>query len=250
MPAAPRPTLFLSDLHLSPERPEALAAFDAFAAGPARGASAVYILGDLFDWWVGDDQMADPFVAKIVASLAAIRAAGVPVFVGRGNRDFLLGERFAAAAGATLLPDFLVVDAGGVPTLLCHGDELCTDDTEYQAYRARMRNPETQARLLRLPYFVRRALAWWLRRKSRNDKALKAESIMDVAIDAVEDAFRAHGVTRMIHGHTHRPARHEHAVDGMARERFVLADWHDRGQYLASDANGIHLREVRGQTRS
>ena len=109
---------------------------------------------------------------------------------------------------------------------------------------------ETQARLLRLPYFVRRALAWWLRRKSRNDKALKAESIMDVAIDAVEDAFRAHGVTRMIHGHTHRPARHEHAVDGTARERFVLADWHDRGQYLASDANGIHLREVRGQIRS
>jgi len=248
MPAVPRPTLFLSDLHLSPERPEALAAFHAFATGPARGASAVYILGDLFDWWVGDDQMADPFVAKIVASLAAIRAAGVPVFVGRGNRDFLLGERFAAAAGATLLPDFLVVDAGGVPTLLCHGDELCTDDTEYQAYRARMRNPQTQARLLRLPYFLRQALAWWLRRKSRNDKALKAESIMDVAIGAVEDAFRAHGVTRMIHGHTHRPARHEHAVDGTARERFVLADWHDRGQYLAADADGIHLREVEGQT--
>ena len=248
MPADPRPTLFLSDLHLSPDRPEALAAFDAFAAGPARAAAAVYILGDLFDWWVGDDQMADPFVAKIVASLAAIRAAGVPLFVGRGNRDFMLGERFAAASGATLLPDFVVVNAGGVRTLLCHGDELCTDDTEYQAYRARVRNPETQARLLRLPYFARRALAWWLRRKSRNDKALKAESIMDVATGAVEEAFRTHGVTRMIHGHTHRPARHEHAVDGTGRERFVLADWYDRGQYLAADADGIHVREVKGQT--
>ena len=244
MPADPRPTLFLSDLHLSPDRPEAFAAFDAFAAGPARAAAAVYILGDLFDWWVGDDQMADPFAAKVVASLAAIHAAGVPLFVGRGNRDFILGERFAAAAGATLLPDFLVVNAGGVPTLLCHGDELCTDDVEYQAYRARMRNPETQARLLRLPYFARRALAWWLRRKSRNEKALKAESIMDVAAGAVEDAFRAHGVTRMIHGHTHRPARHEHAVDGTTRERFVLADWHDRGQYLAVDADGVHVREI------
>jgi len=244
MPADPRPTLFLSDLHLSPDRPEALAAFHAFAAGPARTAAAVYILGDLFDWWVGDDQMADPFVAKIVASLAAIRAAGVPLFVGRGNRDFMLGERFAAASGATLLPDFVVVNAGGVYTLLCHGDELCTDDTEYQAYRARVRNPETRARLLRLPYFARRALAWWLRRKSRNDKALKAESIMDVATGAVEDAFRAHGVTRMIHGHTHRPARHEHTVDGMKRERFVLADWHDRGQYLAADADGIQVREI------
>jgi UDP-2,3-diacylglucosamine hydrolase len=238
------PTLFLSDLHLSPDRAGVAEAFHRFCAGPARDAAAVYVLGDLFDWWVGDDQMADPFVAEIVASLAAIRAAGVPLFVGRGNRDFMLGERFAAASGATLLPDYVVVNAGGVPTLLCHGDELCTDDVEYQAYRARMRNPETQARLLRLPYFARRALAWWLRRKSRNDKALKAESIMDVAAGAVDDAFRAHGVARMIHGHTHRPARHAHAVDGTARERYVLADWHDRGHYLAVDADGVHVREI------
>ena len=245
MPAAARPTLFLSDLHLSPDRPGALAAFHAFAAGPARAAEAVYILGDLFDWWVGDDQMADPFVASVVASLAGISAAGVPLFVGRGNRDFLLGARFAKAAGATLLPDFTIVNPGGVRTVLCHGDELCTEDTEYQAYRARMRDPATQARLLRLPYFVRRVIASWLRRKSRNDKALKAESIMDVADDAVVTALREQAALRMIHGHTHRPARHEHAVDGTTRERYVLADWHDHGHYLAVDDAGVHVRELR-----
>ncbi len=237
-------TLFLSDLHLSPDRPVALAAFHAFAAGPARQAAGVYILGDLFDWWVGDDQMQVPFVAKVVVSLRGIADAGIPLYVGHGNRDFLLGERFARATGATLLPDFIVVDAGGTRTLLCHGDELCTGDVEYQHYRARMRSPDTQARLLRLPYAVRRLIAWSLRRRSRNDKALKAESIMDVTPDAVDAAFRAHDVTRMIHGHTHRPARHEHNVDGALRERHVMADWHDRGHYLAVDAQGVHVKEI------
>lgn len=238
------PTLFLSDLHLSPERPSALAAFHAFAAGPARSAAAVYILGDLFDWWVGDDQMREPFIAAIVASLRAIADAGVPLYIGRGNRDFLLGDAFARATGATLLPDFVVVDAGGTRTLLCHGDELCTDDVRYQAYRARVRDPVTQARMLRLPYFVRRVVAAWMRRKSRSEKALKPESIMDVAQAAVGAAFREHDVTRMIHGHTHRPARREHVVDGATRERYVMADWHDRGHYLAVDADGVHVREI------
>ena len=241
-----RPTLFLSDLHLSPERPAALAAFHAFAAGPARTAAAVYILGDLFDWWVGDDQMADPFAASVVTSLHGITSAGVPLFVAHGNRDFMMGPRFATATGAALLPDFVVVDLHGTRTLLCHGDELCTDDTEYQAYRARMRDPATQARLLRLPYFVRRGIAWWLQRKSRSEKALKPESIMDVAAGAVVAAFAQHDTRRMIHGHTHRPARHEHQVDGSVRERFVLADWHDRGHYIAVDDTGVHEREING----
>jgi UDP-2,3-diacylglucosamine hydrolase len=240
------PTLFLSDLHLSPERPAALAAFHAFAAGPALAGAAVYILGDLFDWWVGDDQMADPFAASVVTSLRGISSAGVPLFVAHGNRDFMLGQRFAAATGATLLPDFIVVDLHGTRTLLCHGDELCTDDTEYQAYRARMRDPATQARLLRLPYFVRRGIAWWLQRKSRSEKALKPESIMDVAAGAVVEAFARHDARRMIHGHTHRPARHEHQVDGSVRERFVLADWHDRGHYIAVDGAGVHVRDISG----
>jgi len=181
-----KPTLFLSDLHLSPDRPEALRAFHAFAAGPARDAAAVYMLGDIFDWWVGDDQIRIPFVADVVKSMRGISDAGVALYVGHGNRDFLIGERLAQAAGARLLPEIVVLDLHGVRTLLCHGDQLCTDDVEYQAFRARMRDPEVQARLLRLPYFVRRLIAAWLRRKSRDTKALKPESIMDVAISTVE----------------------------------------------------------------
>ncbi len=233
------PTLFVSDLHLSPDRPGALGAFHRFAAGPAREAAAVYILGDLFDWWVGDDQMRMPFVRKIVESLAGIAATGVPLQVGHGNRDFALGSRFAAAARCRLLDDVELLDLYGVPTLVSHGDELCTDDVQYQEYRTRMRDPVTQARLLRLPYAVRRVFAWWLRRRSRNDKALKAEYIMDVNDDAVVAAFRAHGARRMIHGHTHRPATHVHMVDGAACERHVLADWHDHGEFLAVDAAGV-----------
>ena len=240
------PTLFLSDLHLSPDRPAALRAFHAFAAGPARDAAAVYILGDLFDWWVGDDQVRDPFVAAVVKSLRGIADAGVPLFVAHGNRDFLLGTRFAEATGATLLPEYVVLDLHGTRTVLSHGDAMCTDDTEYQAYRARMRDPAVQARLLRLPYFVRRLIARWMRRRSRDSKALKPESIMDVTPTAVAQAFRAHDAQRMIHGHTHRPARHAHDVDGTTRERIVLSDWHDRGYYLAVDAQGAHEREIAG----
>jgi UDP-2,3-diacylglucosamine hydrolase len=241
-----KPTLFLSDLHLSPDRPAALRAFHAFAAGPAREAAAVYMLGDIFDWWVGDDQMRMPFVADVVKSMRAISGAGVALFIGQGNRDFLIGQRLAAAAGATLLPDFVMLDLHGVRTLLCHGDQLCTDDVEYQAYRTRMRDPEVQARLLRLPYFVRRLIAAWLRRKSRNTKAMKPESIMDVAVATVEQTFRDHGAARMIHGHTHRPAVHAHDVDGTRRERIVLADWERDGHYLEVSEGGAVERTVSG----
>ena len=241
-----RPTLFLSDLHLSPERPSAVAAFHAFATGPARAAAAVYVMGDLFDWWVGDDQLREPFIAPIVASLRALSLDGVPLFVARGNRDFMLGNAFERASGATLLPEQLLLDLFGVPTLISHGDELCTDDAEYQAYRARVRTPAAMRRLLRLPYFVRRIMAAWLRRKSSSDKTLKPEYIMDVNAAAVAEAFRRHGAQRMIHGHTHRPNRHQHDVDGTLRERWVMADWHDRGHYLAVDEHGVHERTING----
>lgn len=204
------------------------------------------MLGDIFDWWVGDDQMRIPFVADIVESMRGISDAGVALFVGQGNRDFLIGERLAKAAGATLLPDFVLLDIFGVRTLLCHGDQLCTDDVEYQAYRARMRDPEVQARLLRLPYFVRRVIAAWLRRKSRNTKALKPESIMDVAIPTVERTFREQGALRMIHGHTHRPAVHAHDVDGTRRERIVLADWETDGRYLEVSESGAVEKTIAG----
>jgi UDP-2,3-diacylglucosamine hydrolase len=241
-----KPALFLSDLHLSRERPAATATFHAFARGPARDASAVYILGDLFDWWLGDDQLRDAFANEVAKSIAGVTKAGVPVSFARGNRDFLLGEGFARATGARLLPEQIVVDAGGTPTLLLHGDELCTDDVEYQTYRARIRTPEAARRLLALPYFARRVIAWYLRSKSRSANTMKAEGIMDVNDEAVAAAFRRHGVERMIHGHTHRPARHAHTVDGSTRERIVLADWHDRGHYVEVDAEGIREREVSG----
>jgi UDP-2,3-diacylglucosamine hydrolase len=238
------PTLFVSDLHLTPLRAAPLAAFEKFAQGPARSAAAVYVLGDLFDWWIGDDQLSEPFAAGIARALQGIAAAGVPLFVGRGNRDFLIGERFAKATGAVLLPEQKVVALYGMPTLITHGDELCTDDVEYQAYRKRIQSPASVKRLLAMPASARRAIAWWLRRKSRNATAMKPEAITDVADSAVASAFRLHNVPRMIHGHTHRPARHHLTVDGRPRERIVLADWHDRGHVLEVSAEGIRNYDV------
>jgi UDP-2,3-diacylglucosamine hydrolase len=244
MPAAGSPTLFVSDLHLSPLRPAPLAAFHAFARGPARDAAALYVLGDLFDWWIGDDQLDDAFAASVARSLRGVSDAGVALWVARGNRDFLLGERFAAAAGATMLPEQQVITVDGERTLLTHGDELCTGDTDYQAYRARIRSPQSVQRLLAMPPLARRGIAWWLRRKSRSATALKPESITDVATVAVDDAFRRHDVTRMIHGHTHRPARHHSVVDGSRRERIVLADWHDRGHVLEAGRDGLRSYDI------
>jgi len=239
-----RPTLFISDLHLSPERPALAAALAAFCRGPARDAAALYVLGDLFDAWIGDDQLREPLAAATAAALRAVGAAGVPVSLMRGNRDLLLGARFAAAAGATLLPDGIVVELGGRPTLLLHGDELCTDDDAYQRFRAWAREPARQRRFLALPYLLRRAAVAWMRRRSRQETATKTQVMMDVNPDAVAAALRTHGVTRMIHGHTHRPARHELVVDGRPCERWVLPDWHDRACYLEVDAAGARLREV------
>jgi len=241
-----KPTLLLSDLHLAPERPAATAAFHAFARGPARDAAAVYVMGDLFDSWIGDDQRHEAFARSIVESLRAISGAGTALFVARGNRDFLLGDDFARDAGATLLDEQTIVDIGGTPTLLTHGDEFCTDDVGYQRFRAWSRDPRSQRRLLRLPYRVRRLIAGWLRRGSRAATARKAEAILDVNAAAVERAFRTRGVERIVHGHTHRPARHSTLVDGRPRERIVLADWDERGPYIAIDANGVHTRHIVG----
>jgi len=245
-----KPTLLLSDLHLAPGRPHVGAAFHAFARGPARDAAAVYVMGDLFDAWLGDDQrLREPFANDVLRSMRAIADAGAALFVARGNRDFLLGEAFARDAGATLLGEQTIVDLAGTPTLLTHGDEFCTDDVAYQRFRAWSRNPRHQAQLLALPYVVRGLIGGGLRRKSRSDTARKPESILDVNPRAVEEAFRAHRVTRIVHGHTHRPARHRGIVDGRACERIVLADWDDRGHYVAIDRDGIREHEIVGRTR-
>ena len=237
-------TLFVSDLHLSLERPGPLAAFHAFCAGPAREASGVYILGDLFDAWIGDDALAEPLALEVSRAIKGIRAAGVPVGLITGNRDFLLGEHFSATAGVALLPEQLVVNLAGTPTLILHGDELCTSDQAYQRFRRIAHNARWQRSYLALPYGIRRGIARWLRGRSRMANAAKPERIMDVEPDAVAAAFRDAGVTRMIHGHTHRPARHHLVVDGRACERFVLADWYEQGSYLEFDHDGGRTRDI------
>ena len=232
------PTLFISDMHLARERPALVDAFHALMRGPAAGASALYALGDLFDVWVGDDQIKEPIASGLAAAFTTLSRAGTKVYLQRGNRDFLLGERFAQASGATLLADEIVHDLYGTGTLIMHGDQLCTDDVGYQRYRAYWQDPVHRRRALTLPYFVRRGIAATLRATSRRATAGKSEAIMDVNADAVAAALRRHGVTRLIHGHTHRPARHELVVDGRKCERYVLADWYERASYLRVDAKG------------
>jgi len=240
---AAAPTLFISDLHLSPDRPELVAAFHALLRGPARGAAALYAIGDLFDAWLGDDQLREPLPAAVAAAFADLEASGTPIYLQRGNRDFLLGERFAQASRATLLADAVVHDVQGTPTLITHGDELCTDDVDYQRFRAYWQDPVHRQRLLAMPYVVRRGIATFFRFASRRATAAKSEVIMDVNEAAVADAFRAHRVARMIHGHTHRPARHELVVDGRRCERFVLADWFRAASYLRVDAAGVGAQD-------
>jgi UDP-2,3-diacylglucosamine hydrolase len=239
-------TLFISDLHLSRQRPALVDAFEALLAGPVRDAAALYVLGDLFDIWLGDDQLRDPLAARVAAKLAASANAGVRIYLQRGNRDFLLGERFARAASATLLPDAVVHPLHGVPTLLMHGDQLCTDDVKYQRYKAWWADPDHRRRFLALPWFARRGIGAMLRGASRRANLGKAETIMDVSADAVTEALREHGVTRLIHGHTHRPARHELVVDDLPRERLVLADWYDRASYLRVGEDGAEAQAYDG----
>jgi UDP-2,3-diacylglucosamine hydrolase len=243
------PTLFVSDLHLSSARPHLVAAFHAFVGGPARSAKALYVLGDLFDVWLGDDQLREPLAAAVAAALAELSGRGVPVFLQTGNRDFLLGERFAQACRATLLPDAIVHDVQGTPTLLMHGDLLCTDDVEYQRFRAFRQDATRRRRFLAQPYFVRRMIAAVMRFGSRRATATKSEAIMDVNANAVIAAMREHRVWRLIHGHTHRPARHELTIDGQPCERWVLADWYRAASYLRVDDRGIEPQVMEGQGR-
>jgi UDP-2,3-diacylglucosamine hydrolase len=180
----------------------------------------------------------------VAAALRKVADTGVRVAVATGNRDFLLGRRFGAAAGADLLPDESVVDVAGAPTLLLHGDQLCTSDVAYQKYRAFTHDARRQRYFLALPYALRSGIGRWLQRRSGIAIAAKPESILDVEPQAVEAAFRAANVARMIHGHTHRPAHHRLVVDGRDCERWVLADWYARGSYLEFDGDGGRTRDL------
>jgi len=236
-------SLFVSDLHLSEERPQANERFIAFMEDTARQAAALYVLGDLFEYWIGDDDLGEPFNAVMTGFFAGLARGGVPVFLMHGNRDFLMGERFCRATGAQLLADPAVVDLAGVKTLLMHGDTLCTDDLDYQGWRRTARSPQWQREFLSQPLEARRRTVGALRDKSREVIRAKPAEIMDVNGEAVREALRRHGVTRLIHGHTHRPGRHELEVDGRRCERWVLPDWYGPGGYL--EVSGGRPRLVR-----
>jgi UDP-2,3-diacylglucosamine hydrolase len=226
-------TLFLSDLHLADAQPGITRLFLDFLRGPARAAQAIYILGDLFEYWAGDDDIDDPLNREIAEALRNVTDQGVKVAFMAGNRDFLVGKDFARRSGVTLLDEAVVVDVEGEPTLLMHGDTLCTDDAAYMQFRAMVRKPEYIAQFLLQPLAARKAQIAAIRARSEADKQVKAAAIMDVNPDAVQAAFRTHGVRTMIHGHTHRPADHAHRVDDTTCTRIVLADWHaSRGEYL------------------
>ena len=232
-------TLFISDLHLSADaRPGINALFFRFLEREAGRVDALYILGDLFEVWIGDDDLTGLHL-EVAQALATAAAAGTAVHLMHGNRDFLLGEHFAGTAGCTLLPDPSLVPLPGGDTLLLHGDTLCTDDLEYQAFRARVRDPATQAQFLSLPLEQRRVVAQQFRHDSFGSKAGKSMEIMDVTEEAVAEAFRAHpAATRMIHGHTHRPGHHRHRMEGREVERWVLGAWYEEGYVLRVSAEG------------
>jgi UDP-2,3-diacylglucosamine hydrolase len=230
--------LFASDLHLCESRPQINQIFFEFLRGPARAAESLYILGDLFEYWAGDDDLGDPFNASVVSRLAECSRAGVAVNIMHGNRDFLLGDAFAEACQAHLVPDPCSIELGGTSTLLLHGDTLCTDDADYQRFRAEVRAQDWKRRFLSLPLVQRKQQIAAMRERSESEKKRKIPAIMDVNREAVEQVLRDHGYPRLIHGHTHRPAHHEFLLDGRRCERWVLADWYRSGSFLRCDQRG------------
>ncbi len=232
--------LFISDLHLHESRPQITRAFFHFLHTQATQAEALYILGDFFDAWIGDDD--DATLPQLVsAELLALRQQGVAIYFQHGNRDFLLGEGYAAKAGMSLIPESTVIDLYGTATLLLHGDTLCTADKDYQQFRSMVRSSQWQQQILAQPLAARRALAKQLRDKSQSMNSLKAEDIMDVTPDEVVVQMTNANVTRLIHGHTHRPARHTLAINGKMSERIVLGDWHNQGWCIKASADRCEL---------
>jgi UDP-2,3-diacylglucosamine hydrolase len=233
-------TLFISDLHIDASRPPIVQQFLSFLETEAVRADALYILGDLFESWVGDDA-ADGAQAAAIAGLRALTGLGVPCFVMHGNRDFLLSMRFCRESGAELLEDPLIVTLYGEPILVMHGDALCTDDRAYQRLRATVRNPDWQRRFLSLSVKSRRALAGAAREGSQAHTAAMDYSITDVHAESVATVLRRTGLSTLLHGHTHRPAIHAFELDGRPCTRIVLGDWYEQGSLLRWDENGPEL---------
>jgi UDP-2,3-diacylglucosamine hydrolase len=238
-------TLFISDLHLGPMRPAITRRFLNFLAFRAPGAKALYILGDLFDTWVGDDDPSPPG-RKVKAALQRLGASGTRIYFQHGNRDFLIGKRFLEETGIRLLEDYAVIDLYGSRTLLMHGDLLCTDDRPYLEFRKKARSPKWQSEVLSKPLLLRLAFARWYRLRSYFHKRKKTEEIMDVNRQTVESVMQHHQVVRLIHGHTHRPAEHRFEINGAPAKRFVLAQWERDGSLLVFNEQGYWIEPLTG----
>ena len=230
-------TYFIADLHLSENRPHLLALFRQFMQEQAPEAEKLYILGDLFDFWIGDDEQSD-LISEVQQLIRHLTEQGVPCYFQHGNRDFLIGKKFANSCGMTLLPTYQVIDLYGTPTLLCHGDTLCVDDVKYQQYRKKVHQKWRQWLFLHLPLKVRLKIAEKIRAKSRQDKQLKSTEIMDVNADFVQQMFAQFHVTQMIHGHTHRQKHHEIPPHF---HRIVLGDWGETSSLLEVTPHSIEF---------
>ena len=234
-------SLFISDLHLSSNHPRSMAEFQHFIDEFASKAEALYILGDLFEYWAGDDDLDDIFHAQVIAALASLAHHHTRVYLLRGNRDLLMGDALAKACHAMLLDDPTLIELYGTPTLLSHGDTLCIDDVDYLRYREQMHDAEFQQNFLAKPLAARKAFIEELRQLSTEANLYKDRAIMDVNDEAVATLLRKYRYPRLIHGHTHRPARHEHDVDGHTCERWVLGDWDQQGSALRVDSMGCNV---------
>lgn len=224
-------TLFISDLHLSPTTPDINACFIKFMREEAVHADALYVLGDLFEFWIGDDDTSD-FAKQIRAEFKRLTDAGVPTFFTQGNRDFLVGRRFAKQTGVTLLGDETVIDIYGRKAVVLHGDTLCTDDVSYLKYREKVHQPWLQWIFNRIPMFIKKKIVSKVQSDIKDDKQTKSLDIMDVTQSEVEKVMKQHNVDLMIHGHTHRPKVHTFEVSGVTNTRIVLGDWYTQGSVL------------------
>jgi len=237
-------TLFISDLHLDPARPGIVDLFLQFLRGPVQDSEALYILGDLFEVWIGDDNGTSEYDA-VMDGLRQCTNNGIPIFLMHGNRDFLLGDEFMGRTGCTLLADPTVINCTDEPILLMHGDTLCIGDKGYQDFRIQVRDQKWQQRFLSKTIAERKHIASDLRESSRTAVQDKTPEIMDVDPQAVEDAFRYHKVRYMIHGHTHRPGIHQLSVDGKSVQRIVLGDWYKQGSVLQHRSGNFQLQALR-----
>ena len=237
-------TLFVSDLHLDQKRPHIIAAFCRFLE-ENTGADSLYILGDLFEYWIGDDDPAEG-LKSVIDSLIKFTESGTPIYFIHGNRDFLIGKKFSDLTHCKILQEETVIDLYGKPTLIMHGDTLCTDDVAYQNYRRKVRNPLIQKLLLMLSVNQRLKIAKRLRSKSKSSTQEKPEDIMDVNQQTVEQIMQKHNVNYLIHGHTHRPAKHEFTTNGANYKRIVLGDWYEHGSVLRCTPESMKLENLDG----